>query len=383
VEVVSFYSFDAQQLTWLAESMVSPDGKTYLVEVQYGIACEVEQLLKEIIESADRHSRPDIFRVSYTGVDILYGDLTKSTRRQKRCMDFMIGALTILLLYLFYVQRTAKPTSMRNKIKQSAVHKNKSAILLVVLLQIALLSLQRALRTRTSISFDALRPSSSPSFQAYKQLVAAGLGLGRIAPYRIVFDGSNKKIPMNTRAAFDIMHIVVDELIAIDQGESDGITHISTPDEEVQALTDSLMDAMGMSIKAKAYWQDVSPTSNALELANEGKTQYQGISVLKNHRIPFSLYDTAKLCSMIEPHCPIEVLHLLALEDKLSTSQDGYSTIITATLGMDPFSEKGIQWLFAARETIRRLQRGRMLGGIEVHLSGSVAVVVDSLTSSS
>jgi hypothetical protein len=143
------------------------------------------------------------------------------------------------------------------------------------------------------------------------------------------------------------------------------------------------MDAMGMSIKAKAYWQDVSPTSNALELANEGKTQYQGISVLKNHRIPFSLYDTAKLCSMIEPHCPIEVLHLLALEDKLSTSQDGYSTIITATLGMDPFSEKGIQWLFAARETIRRLQRGRMLGGIEVHLSGSVAVVVDSLTSSS
>jgi uncharacterized membrane protein YdfJ with MMPL/SSD domain len=118
-----------------------------------------------------------------------------------------------------------------------------------------------------------------------------------------------------------------------------------------------------------------------LELAQVGLTQYGDIAVLKNARIPFSLYHAAKICNIMKPYCPIEVLHLLDYVDTVATSPDKYATFVTATLGVDPFSDDGTRWLQDARETIDRLEKGGLLSGIKVHIQGSAAIAVDAVDS--
>jgi uncharacterized membrane protein YdfJ with MMPL/SSD domain len=277
------------------------------------------------------------------------------------------------------------PDSLWTKLASHLLHPYKSIIIMLGISQLLLPVTKMATQVSTSISFDLVMPSTSPALNTFESL-GAKMGLGRLAPYRILFDSHDANHTIDSQVAFDIMHTVIDELIAIDHaGESNGITHIATDSHEVSELTNALMEEMGMSAHAhleqEQERQENLMSARALELAQVGLTQYSGIAVLKNARIPFSLYNAAKLCNHMKPYCPIEVLHLLDYVDSVATSHDKYATFVTATLGVNPFSDDGTRWLQDARETIDRLEKSGLLSGIKVHIQGSAAIAVDAVDS--
>jgi hypothetical protein len=146
---------------------------------------------------------------------------------------------------------------------------------------------------------------------------------------------------------FDVMHRVLDELIAITNHETQSMTHIGTGLDEIQDLTDHLMDTLGLLERVKQKNGVICDPS-----LTQSQTIYGGIAVLKNVHILHSLYITAMFYTKMKPHCPIDVLHVLDYVDQTSTSHDWYVTFITVTLGVGPFLDKGIEWLQAARDTI-------------------------------
>ena len=271
VRIESPYSYLEQGLAWLAHSMTTPDGKTFLIKVQYDQREELltQQQLEQAIVAYGKHfDTAALFHISY----------------------------------MF-----EKATSKR---------------------------------------------------------VAAKIG--RLSSYRILFDGHSGNETMDSENSFDIIHTVVDELIAIDQNGDYGITHIATDQHEITFMTDALMDTLQMSTKAherQRLLKDQNLMSvSAHELALQEKTQYDGIAVLKNTRIPYSLFHGAKLCAHIKPYCPVEAFHLLDYNDQVSTTDDGYATYVTARFVNNE------EWLEAARETIDRLCEGGLLGSIQVHI---------------
>ena len=200
-----------------------------------------------------------------------------------------------------------------------------------------------------------------------------------MAPFRILFDGRDANISITSDLGFDIMHRVIDEFIAIDSVEDNGITHIATGYDEVQPMVDDLMDTLGLSARTKEQLKEQEEIgiicSNSVPLT----TQYAGIAVLKNKDIPHSLYMSAKYCAQVRPFCPVEALHLLAFLDSKLTSQDGFATQVNAILSVDPFSDQGVAWLTSARETLKRLEDGGALGGIKVYIQGSAAIAKDAV----
>ena len=87
-----------------------------------------------------------------------------------------------------------------------------------------------------------------------------------------------------------------------------------------------------------------------------GTTSYNEIVVLGNKKIPHALFVYPKLCSLKKPYCPVPLLHVLDEIDRVVTSHDENSTFISATLPVNPFSDEGIRWLNAARESLYQLE---------------------------
>jgi uncharacterized membrane protein YdfJ with MMPL/SSD domain len=265
-------------------------------------------------------------------------------------------------------------SSIWKQLSRHLLHPYKSIIIFLVIVQLVLPVAFFATSVKSSLSFDLMLPSSSPSLEAYHRL-GRNLGWGRLTPYRILFDGHEAGTKMDSSDGFDVMHRVLDELIAIEKYEDAGITHIATGTDEIQDLTDHLMDTLGLSERAMAQNDDVLCDPAMMER----QTMYNGIAVLKNARIPHSLYVAAKYCSHIIPHCPIETMHLMDVVDQQATCRDRYATFITATLGVNPFSDEGIEWLEAARATLQRLEDGGALGDVKVYLEGTPAIEYDAV----
>lgn len=265
-------------------------------------------------------------------------------------------------------------TSIWYRLSQHLLHPYKSVIIFLVIVQLLIPVALYATQLKSSLSFDLMLPKTSPSLQTYHDL-GNKLGYGRLSSYRILFDGRDAGIRMDSEEGFDIMHRVLDELSAIDK-EGDGITQVSTGLQEFEKEKRNLMDALGFS---KKHNQENSTDLCETELDSiEKTTNYAGIAVLKNVRVPHSLFIAAKYCAQMNP-CPVEILHLIEYVDEASTSSDRFATFVTAILAVNPFSDEGVQWLQSARETIQRLSDGNALGSIKVYIEGSAAIEYDAV----
>ena len=275
------------------------------------------------------------------------------------------------------------------------------------------------------IAYQSKRAFSFKSLDTFipKELLEQGMsmGHGRMTPFRIVFDGGKSKISMTSLNGYDIVQLVVDELIGIaipndsidgnedelspeDESSLQGSTHVGEAYAEVQHLIKDFVDRLAQfkerqqeefdhhHRRRQKQWGliDEREEGSLFEhgasnyKANSGisATSYTGLSVLENSRIPQALYSAADVCRSMEPRCPSEALHLINyLEDETTTS-DQMATYVTVNLGTDPFSSKGAEWLRLARETTQRLQEDpRVLGGVEVHIDGIAARMQDFHTS--
>lgn len=102
---------------------------------------------------------------------------------------------------------------------------------------------------------------------------------------------------------------------------------------------------------------------------------FNGISVMENILVPFDLFVSAKYCSQMKSRCQLQVLRVLDWLDRTYTSDDHYATVMSVTLNVDPFSEKGLEWLKMARVAIG----GMDLGNVQVHIDGSSAIAHDAV----
>lgn len=257
------------------------------------------------------------------------------------------------------------------RLSQHLLHPYKSVIIFLVIVQLLIPVSFYATQLKSSLSFDLMLPRTSPSLQTYHEL-GDKLGTGRLSPYRILFDGRDAQIRMDSEEGFDIMHRVLDELSAIDK-EGDGITHVSTGMQEFEDEKRTLMDALGFS----NHENNTVLCETEME-SMEKTTNYAGIAVLKNVRVPHSMFIAAKYCAQMNP-CPVEILHLIDYVDEVSTSSERFATFVTATLSVNPFSDEGVQWLESARETIQRLSDGGATGSIKVYIQGSAAIEYDAV----
>jgi MMPL family len=249
-----------------------------------------------------------------------------------------------------------------------------------------------------------LSGDSSNPFHAMGETV----GYGRLTPIRILFDGVQKNQSVVTLAGYDIQQMVLEELIGISldgsevkpshPGQEMGATHIGEEYAEVQLLIKELVSTLRQFKEEQQRLFDVyhqrreelwahrqmKEESDADDTrceypVNSGisSTTYTGIAMLENLRIPQSLYSAANICRGMEPRCPSEALNLLNVIEDETTPPHRLATYVIATLGVDPFSKAGIQWLRLARETIERLQADpRVLGGVKVYIDGGQAAAM-------
>lgn len=273
------------------------------------------------------------------------------------------------------------PSSIWHKMCKHLLHPYRGIIILLVTCQLLYPVAQYCTDMRSSISFDLLLPSESPSLQTFHSL-GDKVGWGRLNPYRILFDGKDANITMTSAQGFGIMHRVLDELIAIDHmnDETNGSTHVGMSDEDAIAVTSHITEEME---HYNAAWRNASQGikcdhDNLILFSKPKMTTYIGIAMLKNAGIPHKVFISAKYCGQLS-NCPVEFLHVLDKIDSVVTSQDMFATFATATLATSPFSDEGIAWLNAARETVQRLQDGGALGGVKIHIQGSAAIEFDAL----
>lgn len=274
------------------------------------------------------------------------------------------------------------PPSIWHRLSKQLLHPYKGLVVLLVTCQVLLPVCAYCMEMKSSISFDLLLPSTSPSLQAFHSL-GEKVGVGRLNPYRVLFDGKQANITMTSKEGFSIMHRVLDELTAIDHLDNEnlnGMTHIDTSDAETMDLTSHLVGEMETYMAAwKKASQRKYDDAYLLALRSQPKvTTYNGIAIMKNTRIPHKIFVSAKYCGQLK-NCPIEFMRVLDAVDNVVSSQNMFATYVTATLATSPFSDAGTAWLLAARGTVERLQDGGALNGVQIHIQGSAAIEYDAV----
>ena len=277
--------------------------------------------------------------------------------------------------------------SLWYRVSRHLLHPYKGMIVILILLQILVPVGMKSARVQSSLSFDLLLPADSPSLETYHELSSL-FGEGRLHPYRILFDGRNANMTMTSPKGFATMNKVLKQLRSIDDddaeisvrgdltsdnsefttriGVQNGISWLGLFEEKVDVLMRQINTPMP------------ALDSDATKLQQQQGTVYSGISMLENEPIPNYVYVAAKLCSQIEPHCPVELLHVIDDMDRSVTSHDMRSTFVTATLGVNPFSREGLAWLEQARVMIAQLGEQKALHGVQVHIQGLPAIEYDA-----
>jgi uncharacterized membrane protein YdfJ with MMPL/SSD domain len=275
------------------------------------------------------------------------------------------------------------------------LHPYKSVILLFLILQLLIAPVAKyATKVHTSFALDRFIPSDSPALQTYHDLVDR-VGSGRLNPYQILFDGSGKNTSVVTSVSFDVMHKVIDKLMEVDhklessaslalQQSSGEIADNILADDCQLMTTDGLhssldiaatnVDAWNQCITASLSQQqessDTVSINNDHQYSHAHRTQYNGISV----------FVAARACdSMIPGPCPIDYFHELNQVYKRITTNDTCTTFVTVTLGMDPLSEEGVEWLAQARKAVDALQQDGSLNGIQVSIVGYAGITTDAI----
>ena len=270
------------------------------------------------------------------------------------------------------------PRTLWFRLSKQLLHPYRGIILLLLACQLLLPIAQHAGQIKSSISFDLMLPAKSPSLQTFHAL-GAKVGLGRLNPYRVLFDGREANITMTSNAGFEVMHLVLDALRAIDRSDNEYARCLREIEDTSSRLASGLdMDEMER-LSAQIFVEEIGLNRQQelcqLEARGPKPTSYNGISVLMNVNVPHALFVSAKYCSQMKPHCPIQLLHALNALDEQATSPDEYATFLTATLGWSPFSDEGVAWLEDARATLDRLDREGVLSGVNVYVEGSAGYV--------
>ena len=230
----------------------------------------------------------------------------------------------------------------------SLVNPYKSAMLLVLVVALVVPIALHSFNIKTSISFELMLPTSSPSMITSRDL-GSKLGEGTLSPYRLIFDGRNAQKEIDTEEGFEVMHSVIDEFIRYDLNRSDDDSGDST---------------------AHMYFPSQSPEG-------VNRTLYSGIAHVRGINVPHVLFASAKICAEDLASCPVENLRALVALDKRMTSEDRFTTFLTATLSVDPFSDEGIDWLLAARGIIKMLEGEGVLKNYTVAIEGGAGIEYD------
>lgn len=314
------------------------------------------------------------------------------------------------------------PPSVWFRLSNQLLHPYRGLILLLVTVQVVVPIAMYAGKIKSSISFDLVLPRSSPALQTFQKL-SDRVGPGRLNPVRVLFDArfatgdNNATVSMTSEQGFDVVHLVVDELLNMELSESstseavrlsllwdDGDDSLG---RQLNETFQSASNAFSSDMLPELWKQDVESSRDHLmswesnmemtfgrrdrrrrrsrdhvlppSTGKPYRTVFNGIAVLQNARVPHGVFVTAKLCSQVKPHCPVEILHVLDALDSVVTSPYGaQATYVTATLGVDPFSDRGVAWLLSARKLIERLEASGRLGGVRVHLQSSAAIEYDA-----
>ena len=234
----------------------------------------------------------------------------------------------------------------------------KSLLVLLVVATIVTPVALCCLEIDTSISFELMLPTNSPSIVTSHDL-GGKFGPGTLSPYRIIFDGRKADKEIDTEEAFEVMHTVVSSLINYDMNHSNA---------------DELLDVTSLDFPSRFH---VPVGLEGQYLEGRNRTSYNGIAHVRGFNVPHAVFASAKVCTRSLAECPIENLRALsALDDKL-TATDRQTTYMTATLAANPFSGEGISWLLAARDTIQTLENGDKLRNYTVAVQGGAAVEYD------
>lgn len=262
------------------------------------------------------------------------------------------------------------------RLSRHLMHPYRGIIILLITFQVLLPVAQYASQIKSSLSFDLLLPATSPALQTFYTM-GRTVGWGRLQPYRILIDGHATNTSLTSSQGFDLLHRVVDELMAAEaerDGRPAGVTRVEKDRGHNLEVWTAQLD-LG---RDKKWRRPID--GHAVAHLHAKRTLYNGVAVLKNTRVPYSAFVSAKYCAQMEPHCPFEFLHVLDAIDKMATSTDTYATVITATLAVNPFSDEGIAWLESTRATIQRMNDTGLLAGVEVHVEGAAAIEYDALT---
>lgn len=219
------------------------------------------------------------------------------------------------------------------------LHPYKSIICLLLLSQLLFSPLAwNALEIKSAdISFEALLPSNAPSLLAYKQMSDLG-GPGRLAPFRILLDGTSGSVNIDSKTGFDAMHQLIQEL--------KHISNNSSSDSSLPAAT------------------------------------FSGIAVVENVPIPYTFYTAAKQCSAqsTSSFCELQVVRALNVIDNSVTSTDRKATFLTVELSLNPFADSSVLWLDLVRERIESLRTKGPLREFDVYIEGTAAIAHDAVT---
>jgi uncharacterized membrane protein YdfJ with MMPL/SSD domain len=220
------------------------------------------------------------------------------------------------------------------RLARQVIHPYKSIIIVLVILQILLFPVAWNSRNLDSsdISFSSLLPRDAPSMEVYETLIGnGGFSPGKLAPFRILLDGTKSNSTMDTSQAFAIQHDLVSTLTSV-----------------------------------------TVPGNNRSALAN-----FAGISVAKQSPIPYSVYEASKVCAMT--NCSNDALRCLHAVEQELLSPDRLATIIMVELeSVSPFDKKGIAWLDEARKQIYLWEEQNP--GVDVYVDGVAAVAHDAVS---
>jgi uncharacterized membrane protein YdfJ with MMPL/SSD domain len=225
------------------------------------------------------------------------------------------------------------------RIARQVVHPYKSIIVVLVVLQILLIPVAWHARKLDSsdVSFSSLLPRDAPSLQVYNHLIqAGGFSPGKLAPFRILLDGTKSNTTMDTSQAFAFQHDLVSTLIA-----------------------------------ATRLLPAPSGKSNRSNTADFG-----GIAVAKTSPIPYSVYQASKECAVT--NCSNDALRCLHVVEQELLSKDRLATIIVVELeSVSPFEKAGIAWLDEVRNQIDQWME--RYPGVDVYVDGVAAIAHDAV----
>lgn len=306
--------------------------------------------------------------------------------------------------------RVLPPASIWTCLSVHLLHSLRSIYILGFVLLLLLPVALHSTKIDSSISFEQMMPSSSSALDA-AEFLGQRFGRGTLSPYHVIFDGHKTGKRVDTPEGFDVMHKVLKKLMEID-GKTDvkeslnmhegafdePLIHDGLSQDGSAVLDDLIRATWGRqdappssihesfilnrqsthrSIQAPTKLTTQSQTTAALRSSNA--TSYVGIATAEGVLIPHPLFVAAKLCAQIRPHCPLEVLHSYDYLDSEVTSKDRLATYVTATLGVEPFSSRGVDWLLAARDKIDGLERADELDGYRVVVEGGAGIEYDAV----